>query len=159
MTRRWTDKDPGRGSDASRRHPGPAADAPPSRVFWPNGWWDAATAGLFVAYTIFVVLAIASLFSCAGANGYHRAEYFNSDDVFQYAQVMSGTRYALTERLDIDLGVGEYFDLDGTDPREVITAGVTFDYGRLSIHTSADVIGPWESKPEFSVYGAIELSY
>lgn len=138
--------DPGRGSDASRRQVGPAADAPSSRVL---PW--------LVIWTTILTCLFALAFGCSS---YTRAEYLNVDgDVYQYAQVINGTRLDLGNGFELDLGMGEHFSMDGTKPREVISVGGSFDYGRLSIYAATDVIGPWDTNPEVSLYTSMELTY
>lgn len=141
--------DPGRGSDASRRQVGTAADAPSSRV----------SKDLLLAL-FFWGLAAIMYFLLVGCSSYTRAEYLNVDgDVYQYAQVINGTRLDLGNGFELDLGMGEHFRLDSTKPREVIRVGGSFKYGRLSIHALTDVIGPWDVDPEVSLYTSMELTY
>ncbi len=152
-------RDPGRGSDVSRRHEGLAADTPSSRVCYSTRVWPfvllGGGIGLFI-WAVFVALAL----WLVGCSSYTRAEYLNMDgDVYQYAQIINGTRMDLGNGFELDLGMGEYFSMDGTKPREVISVGGSFDYGRLSIYAATDVIGPWDVNPEVSLYTSMELTY
>lgn len=147
---------PGRGSDVSRRQVGPAADAPSSRALPGEGCIQEQA--LFAVVLGLIIGTIICL--CIGCSSYTRAEYLNVDgDVYQYAQVINGTRLDLGNGFELDLGMGEYFSMDDTKPREVISVGGSFDYGRLSIYASTDVIGPWDVNPEVSLYTSMELTY
>ena len=96
------------------------------------------------------------------ATGFTRVDYVNISDrdgTIDYAQVLTGTRVAVTDEIDLDLAIGEFFDLSSEDPETFLGIGGAWTWEFITLSATADLFRPWVSGREFTLGVTLEIEH